>query len=918
MKKEEEAKKKNQKASSGNSGRKGKKGKKAETADVRPRTTEEKKADIRKMQEERKRKKRLMDTVWGIGYMALGIFLFVCMYFRAGGEFGAAMATTLKGILGLVGLIFPWYLVVVGLLLVTHKALHFTKRTIFISLLLLLLFCLLNSGRFIGSDLRVMSRLGHFYTTGTTLKSGGFLGMFLGTLLVKAFGKAGLYIFTAAAIVICLLFLLNSPLSNWMSERRDRKEEASLIAEMERVERVRQEAVDRAKSRLAGTKAPQDTAELDMPFGPEEGAAAAAAASVPAPQDAQTSASDRQPLTIISPESEQAEVVWTGGAGANGGDASGTEDEDRGTVSRSNVVAFLKRKDLFGEEPKSGAAADAADASGRPEKTGGGLGLDGKAVDPGTEDTWACSEEAAVGAASGGEAGKPVGRQRAVLDAATQAATSGEAAEGLKKAMTVPYRFPPIDLLDKPEKIDNTGLNDLLKQRAATLERTLRSFNVDAHVIQVTQGPAVTRYEIQPAPGVKVSSIVNLSNDIALNLRARSIRIEAPIPGKAAVGIEVENDKIRMVRIRELLGGSTFRQAKSKISFALGKDIAGNAVVPDLRSMPHLLIAGSTGSGKSVCINSIITSILYKADPNEVKLVLIDPKVVELGVYNGVPHLLIPVVTDPAKAAAALNWAVTEMTGRYKTFAENNVRGISGYNKKMREEGGEIMPQVVIIIDELADLMMAAPAQVEESITRLAQLARAAGMHMIVATQRPSVDVITGLIKANIPSRIAFAVSSQVDSRTILDMGGAEKLVGKGDMLYKPLDKGKPLRVQGCFISDEEVNRVTEYVKAQSPETGYAEEVLDTIEHSSSGSSDDEADELLPDAIQCVVDSGKASTSMIQRRFRIGYNRAARIMDQMEDRKIVGPPDGSHPRQVLITREELDAMSEGQKGGDPA
>ena len=474
------------------------------------------------------------------------------------------------------------------------------------------------------------------------------------------------------------------------------------------------------------------------------------------------------------------------------------------------------------------------------------------------------------------------------------------------------YKKPPLNLLDKPVKVKDRNLNSELKEKALTLEKTLQSFNVKASVVQVTRGPAVTRYEIQPDTGVKVSSIVRLADDIALNLCAKSIRIEAPIPGKAAVGIEVENEKINTVNIGEIIGSNEFKEAKSKISFAVGRDITGKSVVANLKSMPHMLIAGSTGSGKSVCINSIITSLLYKADPDEVKLVLIDPKVVELGNYNGIPHLLLPVVTDPSKAAATLNWAVAEMTKRYKSFAEEQVRDISGFNEKMDriEVPDRRMPQVVIIIDELADLMMAAPSQVEESICRLAQMARAAGMHLIVATQRPSVDIITGVIKANIPSRIAFAVSSQVDSRTILDMGGAEKLVGKGDMLFSPLGAGKPVRVQGCFISDQEVERVIEFVKSESEGSDYAEDIMEDIDRVSVEGGDQESDELLPEAIECVVNAGKASTSMLQRRFRIGYNRGASIMDEMEMRGIIGPQDGSRPRQVLMTKEELAELKE--------
>ena len=415
------------------------------------------------------------------------------------------------------------------------------------------------------------------------------------------------------------------------------------------------------------------------------------------------------------------------------------------------------------------------------------------------------------------------------------------------------------------------------------------------------------------SPNTSVSSITNLENAIALNLRAKSIRIEAPIPGKAAVGIEVENDKINTVHVSEVIGSKEFRDAPSKVEFAVGKDIAGKAIVADLKSMPHLLIAGSTGSGKSVCINSIIASFLYKADPDEVKLIMIDTKGVELGNYNEIPHLLIPVVNDAAKAAAALSWAVVEMTNRYKSFAENGVRNISGYNKKMIDEKAPelVMPQIVIIIDELADLMMTAKKQVEESIVRLAQLARAAGMHLIVATQRPSVDVITGLIKANIPSRIAFAVSSYVDSRTIIDMGGAEKLVGKGDMLFAPLGAGKPFRVQGTFISDDEVNRVIDFVKAQG-KAMYSKEVSKSIEGENTGGPlemDDSADEFLKDAIEFVIEKKKASTSMLQRQFRIGYNRAANLIDEMEKRGIVGPADGARPRQVLMTMDEYKGIA---------
>lgn len=478
------------------------------------------------------------------------------------------------------------------------------------------------------------------------------------------------------------------------------------------------------------------------------------------------------------------------------------------------------------------------------------------------------------------------------------------------------YDFPPITLLRASKSARNEDVSEELKGNAARLVDTLKSFGVETRIIDICRGPAVTRYELQPSAGVKISRITALSDDIALNLASAGVRIEAPIPNKSAVGIEVPNKTVSVVNLRDVIDSDEFRSAKSKLTMALGKDIAGKTVVADIAKTPHMLIAGATGSGKSVCINSIIMSILYKASPDEVKFLMVDPKVVELGVYNGIPHLLVPVVTDPGKAAGALNWAVQEMLTRYKKFAENNVRDIKGYNTLAETDGDfDKMPHIIIIIDELSDLMMAAPKDVENAICRLAQMARAAGMHLVIATQRPSVDVITGVIKANIPSRIAFAVSSQIDSRTILDMGGAEKLLGRGDMLFLPMGEAKPTRIQGCFVSDSEVEKVTEFVK-NNVETQYDEDVMDEIEkqavkNNDSGTDDagDDADPMLQSAIECVVEAGSASTSFLQRRLKLGYSRAARIVDQMEARGIVGPSEGSKPRQVLITRQQWAEMS---------
>ena len=466
------------------------------------------------------------------------------------------------------------------------------------------------------------------------------------------------------------------------------------------------------------------------------------------------------------------------------------------------------------------------------------------------------------------------------------------------------YTKPSLDLLTKIGHKGNENDKRKALENASLLIKTLSNFGVDTKMGQVTLGPTITRYEVQPNPGVKVSRIVNLSDDIALSLAAKSIRIEAPIPGKSAIGIEVPNDQPQVVGLRDVIGSPEFKESNSSLAIGLGKDISGNPVIADIGKMPHLLVAGATGSGKSVCINTIINSLLYKSMPDEVKLLLIDPKVVELAHYNGIPHLLSPVVTDPKKAANALNWAVAEMNKRYKSFAELGVKDITSYNEKSETK----LPKIVIIIDELADLMMACANEVEDYICRLAQMARAAGMHLIIATQRPSVDVITGVIKANVPSRIAFAVSSQTDSRTILDMGGAEKLLGKGDMLFYPLGAAKPIRLQGAYISEEDSDKVIDFVKSQvKEEVQYEDEIIQTISKTTNIKNDD-VDEFLEDAIAFVVQSGQGSSSMLQRKYKIGFNRAARLIDSMEERGIVGPSEGSKPRKVLITMEELSKL----------
>lgn len=511
------------------------------------------------------------------------------------------------------------------------------------------------------------------------------------------------------------------------------------------------------------------------------------------------------------------------------------------------------------------------------------------------------------------------------IDVASEVADVASVIEEESKKTKPSYQFPPMTLLKKGKRGGGDS-DSYLRETAMKLQQTLKNFGVNVTITDVSCGPSVTRFELQPEQGVKVSKIVGLTDDIKLNLAAADIRIEAPIPGKAAVGIEVPNKENVAVMLRDLLETEEFKQHPSNIAFAAGRDIAGKVVVADIKKMPHVLIAGATGSGKSVCINTLIMSILYKANPEDVKLIMIDPKVVELSVYNGIPHLMIPVVTDPKKASGALNWAVVEMEKRYQLFAEYNVRDLSGYNKKVEsiqdiedDTKPKKMPQIVIIVDELADLMMVAPGEVETAICRLAQLARAAGIHLVLATQRPSVNVITGLIKANMPSRIAFSVSSGVDSRTIIDMNGAEKLLGKGDMLFYPQGYQKPVRVQGAFVSDQEVQAVVEFLKNHNGQVSYDEEITSQVNSAASGAllgssgvggAGNDRDQYFVDAGRFIIEKEKASIGMLQRVFKIGFNRAARIMDQLAEAGVVGEEEGTKPRKVLMSMEEFEQYIE--------
>ena len=793
------------------------------------------------------------DTIISCVLIALGIFLILALQTQTTGIAGEAISKALKGCFGFVAFLLPYYFLVYGVLLFLKKTIHTSLKSIIYLVVIYFSIALINAGRFMGpiSDGGSFEGVKKAFVDGIDLDGAGVFGMFVGSVITKWIGISGLYILSFLVLIIFVLLLVNTPISRFF-------ENIKLKRRRRQIEREEREKV----------RAAQEALEREREF------------------ERAKERSKWQPPLVSQPLTEEQKNIM--GYVENDG-PTGKNDNDK-----SSGKGLTGKKSSKGGNKSKDSTIELYD---EPEKT--------------------------------------------PLDNKTAANARLDADDFIETTTSDNYEFPSIDLLKKSRTSITGETPATLQAKAHRLEETLQSFNIDATVTNVTQGPAVTRYEVHPNSGVRVSGIKRLSDDIALSMEARSIRIEAPIPGKPAVGIEIENENISVVTIREMIASDAFRNAESKLTFVVGKDIAGKAIVADLKKMPHLLIAGSTGSGKSVCINSIIASIMYKARPDEVKLVMIDPKVVELSNYNGIPHLLIPVVTDPSKSAAALNWAVEEMDERYNKFADENVRQLSGYNEKIEaknqkalkaagrnpktgdsdEESDSVilepkMPQVVIIIDELADLMMTAPSQVQDSIIRIAQKGRAAGIHLIIATQRPSVDVITGLIKANVPSRIAFAVSSQVDSRTILDMGGAEKLVGRGDMLFNPLGTGKPTRIQGAFISDSEVNKLIDFVKTQAKaDEEVANDVLNRIKNANTpeaekGDKSEWEDELLPEAIELVVGAGQASVSMLQRRFRIGYNRAARIIDMMEERQIVGPQDGSRPRQVLITEEDLEVMKE--------
>ncbi len=758
------------------------------------------------------------------------------------------------GIFGVLVFVIPVILMVIAVFLAMDKLRGSVKAKIIEASVLVVL---INSviDIFIADEaLGFGENIAAAYTSGILLKSGGALGALIGTPIRLACGRAGAAVIVIIAAFVLLMFLTGTTLVGLFK---------AVSKPVRTIERQAEDAFEERARRAEEASKRKFNPDIPVDHIPEE---------------RNFRAENKGEKLVAAYNDYPAQDQYTEPV-----------QEGSGEEGREKTAKFFSRKPK--EEPQSVAESDSLDA------------------------TELSADESAIHTA------EVMGNPGEKISVATETEEFAKQVMDTEDEYEEVYNYPPLELLNENKnKLGATGEKEL-QATADNLVNVLKSFGVETRVVDVSRGPAVTRYELQPAIGVKISKITGLSDDIALNLATAGVRIEAPIPNKAAVGIEVPNKVTAMVGVKEILETNAFANAKSKLTVALGKDIGGNAVMTDIAKMPHGLIAGATGSGKSVCINSIIISLLYKASPDEVKLLMIDPKVVELGIYNGIPHLLVPVVTDPRKASGALGWAVQEMEKRYKLFAENDVRNLEGYNNLAEMSDDMVkMPHIVIIVDELADLMMTAPKEVEDSICRIAQKARAAGMHLIIATQRPSVDVVTGLIKANVPTRVAFAVSSQIDSRTILDVGGAEKLLGKGDMLFCPVGSNKPTRIQGCFVSDAEVERVVEFVK-----TGrlveYDKSISDTIESITAAKekggknetvADGEHDVMIDKAIECVIEAGQASTSLLQRRLKLGYARAARIVDEMEVMGIVGPYEGSKPRQVLITQAqwlERQAMS---------
>ena len=891
--------------------------------------------------------------------VAVSILLFISN-FGIGGTIGNAVSRFFFGVMGLIAYVFPVLLLVGTFFAVSNRGNRVATvklvAMILFDLFLCMLIELLTKGSAVDGAAAAYS-YSFEHRTG-----GGFIGGLLAWIFCPNFGLAGSYVIDAIMLIISLVLITERSALRGMQKGgkkvyesarsgNERHKERVRIQREEREQRREEQALRRMDRKVEGVaidtrvlprqnviEHSDEISELnaedyqEMPEVREEKIVPLTSdGGYPPAENLTPSAFSDEALAAVTPEASQNISAWTPetetarGASWNTAPAEASWDVATEPEDPWSTTASQEQKDPWSSAAEPEDPWSTASAQEQKESWGSAAGPE-NAWEAAAPKVQLKEPQEASAAVSPAETKAVSGIGENAGHTTSAPAASGESVSAEQMPPERPYVFPPADLLTKAANKAGDSRQHL-QETAMKLQQTLKNFGVNVTITNISCGPAVTRYELQPEMGVKVSKIVNLADDIKLNLAAADIRIEAPIPGKAAIGIEVPNKENVMVSFRELVESEEFKKHPSKISFGVGKDIGGKVTVADIAKMPHLLIAGATGSGKSVCINTIIMSILYKANPKEVKLIMIDPKVVELSVYNGIPHLMIPVVTDPKKAAGALHWAVDEMTDRYQKFANASVRDLKGYNAKIESlptiEGDpkpEKLPQIVIIVDELADLMMVSPGEVEESICRLAQLARACGIHLIIATQRPSVNVITGLIKANMPSRIAFAVTSGVDSRTILDMNGAEKLLGKGDMLFSPQGIPKPVRVQGAFVSDEEVSAVVGFIKEQNGQVTYSAEMEEklsnmesantTVAIDSGADAGDGRDVYFADAARLLMEKEKGSIGMLQRYFKIGFNRAARIMDQLEEAGIVGPEEGTKPRRVLMSPEQFEQYEE--------
>lgn len=857
-----------------------------------------------------------------IASFAVAVLLFLSN-FHLCGVAGDGLRKMQLGIFGMIGYIVPILLFVGTCFYMSNKGNPIAAIKLMSVIVAVLMLCGLAQMMFGGGYVEGQKLADCFTASSENGQGGGFLGGLLVILLGSVLGSVGTYLILLVALVICVVCITERSLVSVVKQGGDKayryaKEDADrrkVIHEERKEEKRRLREEQRVRGvNLNSTKLAEDdpippqTISAD-PMKEEPQIAVAASAYVPTEAERQAdvfTGSIAMPREYIDTEDDSVPFDVDGILAmpeepAKDGIGQITEareifpEKDTRTLSEMNIV----EDDLYPtQQGETGVNYSEFFIPEEPKKV---VTATGKIIETDTEMLKKKLETKRAEAAEPGD---------------------GSVAQQIKQKPVIKkeYKYPPVSLLKRGTRTAGSYSEKEYKATAIKLQQTLQNFGVGVTVTNVSCGPSVTRYELHPEQGVKVSRIVGLSDDIKLSLAATDIRIEAPIPGKSAVGIEVPNKENNVVLLRDLLEAEAFKDSASKLTFAVGKDIAGQVVVADVAKMPHLLIAGATGSGKSVCINTLIMSLIYKSSPDDVKMIMIDPKVVELSVYNGIPHLLIPVVTDPKKASGALNWAVAEMEDRYKKFAEYNVRDLKGYNTKVEgikdiedENKPQKLPQVIIIVDELADLMMVAPGEVEDAICRLAQLARAAGIHLIIATQRPSVNVITGLIKANVPSRIAFSVSSGVDSRTIIDMNGAEKLLGKGDMLFYPAGYQKPQRVQGAFVSDQEVSKVVEYLTDQDMVTEYNPDIASKIaapSASEASESSNSRDEYFTQAGKFIIEKEKASIGMLQRMYKIGFNRAARIMDQLAEAGVVGEEEGTKPRKVLMSMEEFENMLE--------